>query len=136
MTICDHHYMDEADQFCDRIGIIDHGKIAALGSPSELKSRLMKDVIKVVVEGDYSPVQPDGTRFIARSGDEISFTADNGREALPLLAAALSRAGNRVRAMSLCEPSLDDVFLQFVGRQEEPQGFEELKFRVMLRRRS
>src|SRR5690606_32275673 len=54
------HYMDEADRFCDRVGIIDHGKIAALGSPSELKARLMKDVITVVVDGDYSPVRLDG----------------------------------------------------------------------------
>ncbi|MDD5418991.1 MAG: ATP-binding cassette domain-containing protein [Methanomicrobiaceae archaeon] len=130
------HYMDEADRFCDRVGIIDHGKIAALGSPSELKARLMKDVITVVVDGDYSPVRLDGILCIGRSGDEISFTAENGREALPHLADALQRAGNRVRAMSLREPSLDDVFLQSVGNQEEPQGFEEWKFRMMLRGRS
>ncbi|WP_214021238.1 ATP-binding cassette domain-containing protein [Methanoculleus sp.] len=130
------HYMDEADQFCDRVGIIDHGKIAALGRPSELKARLMKDVITVVVDGDYSPIQIEGTLLIGRSGDEISFTAENGREALPVLADALSRAGNRVRAMSLREPSLDDVFLQSVGRQEEAQGFEEWRYRMMLRGRA
>jgi len=130
------HYMDEADRFCDRVGIIDHGKIAALGKPSELKARLMKDVITVIVDGDYSPVQLDGAVFVGRSGEEILFTAENGREALPALADALNRAGNRVRSMSLREPSLDDVFLQSVGRQEEEHGFEEWKFRMMLRGRS
>jgi ABC-2 type transport system ATP-binding protein len=129
------HYMDEADRFCDRVGIIDHGKIAALGKPSELKARLMKDVVAVVVEGDYAPVELDGAVFLGRSDGEILFTAENGREALPALADVLTRAGNRVRAMSLREPSLDDVFLQAVGRQEEEQGFEEWKYRMMLRGR-
>lgn len=129
------HYMDEADQYCDRVGIINHGKIAALGSPSELKARLMKDVITVVIDGDYSPIQFEGVVFVGQSGDAISFTAENGREALPLLADALKQAGNRVKAMSLREPSLDDVFLQSVGKQEEPKGFEEFKFHMMLHRR-
>lgn len=129
------HYMDEADQYCDRVGIIDHGKVAALGSPAELKARLMKDVITVTVDGQYSPIQVDGTLFVGKSGEEISFTAGNGREALPLLADALSQSGNKIRAMSLREPSLDDVFLQSVGKQEEPQGFEEFKFHMMLHRR-
>ncbi|MDD5144414.1 ATP-binding cassette domain-containing protein [Methanoregula sp.] len=129
------HYMDEADQYCDRVGIISHGKIAALGSPAELKSRLMSDVITVTIEGSFAPVQIEGMVVVGQSDNVISFTAENGREALPLLADALKSAGNRVKAMSLHEPSLDDVFLQSVGKQEEPQGFEELKFHLMLHRR-
>lgn len=129
------HYMDEADRYCDRVGIINHGKIAALGKPSDLKARLMKDVITVTIEGEYSPVSVEGAVFLGQSGDEVSFTAEMGREALPLLADALSRGGNRIKAMALREPSLDDVFLQSVGRQEEPKGFEEWKFRMMLHRR-
>lgn len=129
------HYMDEADQYCDRVGIISKGKIAALGSPTELKARLMKDVITVDVDGDYSPAAIEGVAFVGRSGDALSFTAENGREALPLLADTLTKAGVTVRAMSLREPTLDDVFLQAVGQQEEPHGFEDGKFRIMLRRR-
>ncbi len=129
------HYMDEADKYCDRVGIISHGKVAALGSPAELKARLMNAVITVTLEGNYSPVQLDGLVFVGQSGNAYAFTAENGSEALPLLADALGRAGNRVKAMSLREPSLDDVFLQSVGKQEEPRGFEEMKFRMMLHRR-
>jgi len=129
------HYMDEADQFCDRVGIISRGQIAALGSPTELKARLMKDVITIMVEGDCPSLPVDGIEFIGRTGDEISFSAENGREILPVLADALTRAGVRVRAMSMREPTLDDVFLQAVGSQEEPHGFEYNKFRIMLRRR-
>lgn len=129
------HYMDEADQFCDRVGIISNGKIAALGSPEELKARLMKDVITVRVDGQYTHTPLDGVAYVGQSGDEISFTAENGREALPLLCEALARGSVAVRAMSLHEPTLDDVFLQAVGQQEEPQGFSDAKFRIMLRRR-
>jgi len=129
------HYMDEADQFCDRVGIISRGRIAALGTPAELKARLMKDVITVTVGEVFVPPEVDGVVFVGRNGDEVSFTAENGREALPLLADALGKAGIIVRSMSLREPTLDDVFLQAVGQQEEPRGFEYDKFRIMLRRR-
>jgi len=129
------HYMDEADQFCDRVGIISKGRIAALGTPMELKARLMKDVITARIEGVFSPPFVEGIVFVGQSGDEVSFTAENGREALPLLADALGKSGCTVRALSLREPTLDDVFLQAVGQQEEPHGFEDGKFRTMLRRR-
>ena len=129
------HYMDEADQFCDRVGIISRGRIAALGSPSELKARLMKDVITVRVDGECAPPPLDGVAYVGRTGDELSFTAENGSETLPVLAGSLARTGATIRAMSLREPTLDDVFLQAVGQQEEPHGFEDGKFRIMLRRR-
>lgn len=129
------HYMDEADQFCDRVGIISRGRIAALGTPAELKARLMKDVITATVGGSCTPPEVDGVAYVGRNGDDLSFTAENGREALPLLADALGKAGVAVRSLSLREPTLDDVFLQAVGQQEEPHGFEYNKFRIMLRRR-
>lgn len=128
------HYMDEADKFCDRVGIISKGRIAALGTPMELKARLMKDVITARIEGTFSLPDIDGVAFVGQNGDEVSFTAENGREALPLLSDALGRSCS-VRTLSLREPTLDDVFLQAVGKQEEPHGFEDSKFRIMLRRR-
>jgi ABC-2 type transport system ATP-binding protein len=132
------HYMDEADQYCDRVGVINRGRIVALGSPSDLKARLMKTVITIRVEGECSGVsgpEIDGTAYVGCSGSDLSFTAENGREALPLLADALQRQGIRIREMALREPTLDDVFLQAVGQQEEPGSFNEQKFRIMLRRR-
>jgi ABC-2 type transport system ATP-binding protein len=129
------HYMDEADRFCDRVGIINHGAIVALGKPSDLKSHLMKDVISVTIEGEYHPIHDENLIFLGQSQNEISFTVENGREALALLADALTRAGNKVKSMALREPTLDDVFLQSIGRHDEPAGFEEWKYRMMLRRR-
>jgi ABC-2 type transport system ATP-binding protein len=129
------HYMDEADQFCDRVGIISKGRIAALGTPKELKARLMKDVITAKVEGTFVPPELEGIVYLGNNNDEVSFTAENGREALPVLADALGKSGGIVRSMSLREPTLDDVFIQAVGQQEESHAFDYNKFRIMLRRR-
>lgn len=129
------HYMDEADQFCDRVGIISRGKIVALGSPQDLKARLMKDVITVTITGDCPDLGLAGIAPVGISGNAVTFMAENGREALPLLADAFARAGTAVTSMSLHEPTLDDVFIQAVGAQDDRAGFDYQKFRIMLRRR-
>ncbi|WAC05778.1 MAG: ATP-binding cassette domain-containing protein [Methanoregula sp.] len=129
------HYMDEADQYCDRVGIISFGKIMALGAPAVLKSQLMKDVVTARISGPFTPPEIDGIRFVGRNDDEVSFTVENGREALPLISQALADQGLSVHALSLREPTLDDVFLHAVGSQEEPRSFNDHQFRSMLRRR-
>jgi ABC-2 type transport system ATP-binding protein len=129
------HYMDEADIYCDRVGIISKGKIVALGKPSGLKSELMTDVITAKVSGPVVIPALDGICLVRQAGDEISFTAENGREALPLLAHALSAQGAVVHSLALREPTLDDVFLHAVGNQDEPRHFDDHQFRTMLRRR-
>ena len=129
------HYMDEADQYCDRVGIISKGRIVALGSPSLLKSQLMTDVITARISGPFVPMEIEGIGFIGQKDDEVTFTAENGKEALPLIAQTLSANGMKVHALSLREPDLDDVFLHAVGNQEEPRHFNDHQFRTMLRRR-
>jgi len=129
------HYMDEADQYCDRVGIVSKGRIVALGSPASLKSQLMTDVITAKISGPFVPLDIDGIQFIGQKDDEVTFTAENGKEALPLIAQALAANGMKVHSLSLREPDLDDVFLHAVGRQEEPRHFNDHQFRTMLRRR-
>ncbi|MCK9591345.1 MAG: ATP-binding cassette domain-containing protein [Methanoregula sp.] len=129
------HYMDEADQYCDRVGIVSKGRIVALGSPSSLKSQLMTDVIKARISGPFVPLDIEGIQFIGQKDDEVSFTAENGKEALPLIAQALTANGMNVHSLSLREPDLDDVFLHAVGSEEEPRHFNDQQFRTMLRRR-
>jgi ABC-2 type transport system ATP-binding protein len=129
------HYMDEADRFCDRVGIISRGKIVALGTPAALKAGLEKDVITVTVSGTCAPVDIPGVHVIGGEGDGITFAADNGREAMPLVARALELQGVTVTSLSLREPTLDDVFLHAVGTGEEPGHFNDQQFRTMLRRR-
>jgi len=129
------HYMDEADQYCDRVGIISNGKIMALDTPAALKSQLMKDVITARFSGTFVAPAIEGIRLIACNDGEVSFTAENGREALPLVAQALNRPGMTIHSLSMREPTLDDVFLHAVGTQEEPHNFDDHRFRTMLRRR-
>ena len=129
------HYMDEADQYCDRVGIISNGRVVALGQPSDLKSELMTDVITAKISGTVSIPAIKGVCLVGQTDDEISFTAENGREALPLITQALAAGGAKVRSLSLREPTLDDVFLHAVGSQEEPRNFDDHRFRTMLRRR-
>lgn len=129
------HYMDEADKYCDRVAIISRGSIRAIGEPKALKAQLMKDVITAIISGEYSPVELSGIRYLGRKENEVTFTAENGREALPLIAESLSTLGMKVHSLSLHEPTLDDVFLNVVGSSDEPRSFNDKQFRVMLRRR-
>ena len=130
------HYMDEADRFCDRVGIISKGTLLALAPPQSLKDRLGNDVITASIDGTFRDPRIDGVTLFAYANDEASFLAENGREALVLLAEGFSKAGVRVRSLALREPTLDDVFLHTVGKPEEPAGFDQTKFRTMLRRRA
>ncbi|GAB6285221.1 MAG: hypothetical protein STSR0009_14220 [Methanoregula sp.] len=129
------HYMDEADQYCDRVGIVSNGRVVALGQPSSLKSQLMTDVITAKISGPCVPLELEGIQFVGQKDDEITFTAENGKEALPRIAQSLTENGIQVRSLSLREPTLDDVFLHAVGKQEEPHHFNDQQFRTMLRRR-
>jgi ABC-2 type transport system ATP-binding protein len=129
------HYMDEADKFCDRVAIIDRGKIVAMDSPAKLKSGIGKDVITANVSGEFKALNIEGIRFLGREVDIIKFMAESGSEALPLLSEALSKQGLKVHSLSVREPSLDDVFLQKVGTEEEQGSFDDYKFRTLLRRR-
>ena len=130
------HYMDEADQYCDRIAIIDKGAIAAVDSPKNLKAELKSNIITVRISGAFHDVDIPGVSLIRKNDDMVCFMADNGREALPLVSRALEISGMTVHSLSLHEPTLDDVFLQRVGPYEESGHFNDLQFRTMLRRRS
>jgi ABC-2 type transport system ATP-binding protein len=129
------HYMDEADQFCDRVGIISRGRLVALGEPASLKTHLMNDVITARITGRFADAGIEGIRFIGRKGDEVSFATENGKEAFPLVAKVLADQGMQVHTLSLRQPTLDDVFLEAVGTNEEPRYFNDRQYRVMLRRR-
>jgi ABC-2 type transport system ATP-binding protein len=117
------HYLDEADALCDRILIIDHGRIAASGTPAELKRRVSGDVVTFELSdadaaerGRALLAQQDGVREVSVAGHEIRVSVDSGEaQALPLMR-ALDRAGIAVAALRMAHPSLDDVFLTLTGR--------------------
>ena len=129
------HYMDEADHACDRVAIIDKGRLVAVDTPQALKHHYASDVISVRIPGKYTPVSGDFFAPLGNTGNDYSFSTDDGIETLPELKSLLEEAGNRIEGVSLRTATLDDVFLQLIHTREEPAGFDERKFRTMLRRR-
>ena len=115
------HYLEEADALCDRILVIDYGKIVAEGAPEDLKRRISGDVITLSVSGGPDAAKGvlashEGVRDTAVSGRSLRLTVDRGEEALPGLLRALDAAGITLESIQLARPSLDDVFLTVTGR--------------------
>ncbi len=116
------HYLDEADALCDRVAIIDHGEIVALGTPDELKRRIGGDVITLQVADDLRDRalsliegEADVRKSMIEDGT-IRLYVENGDTAVPKLLRLLDEADISVQAISLHRPSLNDVFLQQTGR--------------------
>jgi ABC-2 type transport system ATP-binding protein len=115
------HYLEEADALCDRIAIIDHGKIVALGTPDELKRQVAGDV--VVVGTDDGAVralellksQPF-VREATLADGIVRLYVDRGETAMPQILRTLDSAGIALASLALNRPSLDDVFLRQTGR--------------------
>jgi ABC-2 type transport system ATP-binding protein len=115
------HYLEEADVLCDRVLVIDQGKIIAEGVPEELKRRISGDVVTLTVSGSPDRAQAilagrPGVREIAVDGKAIRMTVEQGEEALPGMLRALDGEGITMESIQLARPTLDDVFLTLTGR--------------------
>jgi ABC-2 type transport system ATP-binding protein len=108
------HYMDEAEH-CDRIAIIDGGRIVALDTPAALKQQVGKDVVRIHTADDDAAMSALQRIFQiepTRSEDAIRFSVPDGHRFVPRLFAEL---GVAIHAVSVARPSLDDVFMAFTG---------------------
>jgi ABC-2 type transport system ATP-binding protein len=131
------HYLDEADQLSDRVAIVDHGRVIALGTPDELKRRYSADTISVTP--DPGTAVPTLARELARdlarelagvpyvgSADvedgTIRLTVTDTTRAMAAVFGVLAARGIPVRAASVARPSLDDVFLRETGRSLRDKG--------------
>jgi len=118
------HYMDEADRLCDRIAIVDHGKLVALDSPQALKENVPgTNVIEVQFTG-----APDGweqklhqlphvTSVQAQSAGMYRVLSDNGSNTTTHLVSMAVEAGVAMKSLSVQNTTLDDVFVHYTGRQ-------------------
>jgi ABC-2 type transport system ATP-binding protein len=115
------HYLDEADALCDRVAIIDYGKIVAEGTPEELKREIAGDIVTLSVKGGQEralDVLKDQL-FVREAGVEegsVRLYVDRGEEAMPKILRLLDAAGLQLMTIDLHRPSLDDVFLRKTGR--------------------
>jgi ABC-2 type transport system ATP-binding protein len=120
------HYMEEADMLCDRIGIIDKGKIVALDTPAGLKAGLGGDIVRIKTktqgaEGIISRF--DFVRKVEHSDGFLVLSVDSAKKALPVLLQAIE-----AESAEFASPTLNDVFIQLTGRNIKEQaegGFME-----------
>jgi ABC-2 type transport system ATP-binding protein len=115
------HYLDEADALCDRVAIIDYGKIVAEGTPEELKRAVAGDVVTLSVAGDQQPALDllAGQPFVREAkldGGSVLLYVDRGEVAMPAILRLLDGASLQLSTVELHRPSLDDVFLRQTGR--------------------
>ncbi|MBO3744452.1 ATP-binding cassette domain-containing protein [Streptosporangiaceae bacterium NEAU-GS5] len=114
------HYLDEADALCDRLVIIDNGKIVAEGTPGELKKEVAGDVVTLKLKGsdeaeDVLKAQPYIKEVRAEDGLLRAYL-DDGEHGLPMMLRALEERNLTLESISLDRATLDDVFLKHTGR--------------------
>tara|TARA_B100001765_G_scaffold197710_1_gene148560 strand:+ start:485 stop:1408 length:924 start_codon:yes stop_codon:yes gene_type:complete len=114
------HYLEEADFLCDRIGIIDQGKILVENSPSELKEKLGGDIIEIMVDEVNNIKKELEKQSIVKNVDineqNLRIEVEKGDIALPIILEVCSSKGIIVKRASLTRPSLDEVFLKYTGK--------------------
>jgi ABC-2 type transport system ATP-binding protein len=131
------HYMDEADYLCERVAIIDRGRIVAMDAPARLKSLLGGDVVDLLAgEGEERLEErlrrEDWIKVVRRQERWLFLTMENGDRRIPRLLELARQSGVSVSAVNLHQPSLEDVFLHFTGRSmREEEGPADAGFRFV-----
>jgi ABC-2 type transport system ATP-binding protein len=114
------HYLEEADALCDRVAIIDHGKIVVVGSPEELKHGLGGDVITLGIkeDADVSELirEVEHVKDVKREDGSYRIKAEYGEITTPSIIEALRKKGYTVTKLSLTEPTLNEVYLEYTGK--------------------
>jgi len=128
------HYMDEAE-YCDRIAIMDHGRIVVIDSPEALKASVGRDRVQIQTGDDQAAIAALKERFgidAAVHDGAITFAVPSGEEFVPRLFAEL---GMPIRSVSVSRPSLDDVFMNYTGTTiRDAEAGRASAWRMMARR--
>ena len=118
------HYMEEADQLCDRLAIVDHGRLLALGTPSELKASTGADtIVTVSASGDLDALaaalreRVPGAQQAARVENTVVLEVQGLQGVIPSVFGAAESAGFDVTDISVSEPSLETVFINLTGKE-------------------
>jgi ABC-2 type transport system ATP-binding protein len=123
------HYMDEAEN-CDRIAIIDHGKIVAIDTPEALKASVGKDRVQIQTADDARAIAALADAFGIQAAvheGAVTFSVASGEQFVPRLFAELPVP---IRSVSVSRPSLDDVFMSYTGttiRDAEASGTDAMR---------
>ena len=117
------HYMEEADSLCDRIGIIDHGKIQVIDTPKSMKSAIGNEIISFnLVDGKANQntliEQINEIEFVKEAKnkqDLITVFSTKSNEVIPKIFQESAKLEMRIRSLTLKQPTLDDVFISYTG---------------------
>lgn len=132
------HDMLEADTLCDRIAIMNRGDIAALGTPTELKSTINGDLVTLTLSGPATNVllpRELGSIVHADQDNNIKIQTDHAETALPKLIEFFSKTRLRIESISVSRPTLDDVFTKYTKSSlSEDEGAGMYREARMIRR--
>jgi len=136
------HYLEEADMLCDRIAIIDYGKIIIMGTPNDLKEGLGGDIMTLSIQdsnADISDLIKEVPRVkeVKKQEGAYRIKVIDGEETAPTIIEAVRAGGHKVTRLSLTKPTLDEVYLEYTGRtlreeEETKEGFRAQ--RIAMRR--
>jgi ABC-2 type transport system ATP-binding protein len=137
------HYMEEADELCDRIAVIDHGKIIALDTPERLKDSLGGDIIRIETATPSKLVsllkrKKVGSKVREFGSNGVEITSKNGGTLIPKLIAIAAKEKILIDSTTIKRPTLEDVFISLTGkaiREEEGDGNSAIMKRFMGGRR-
>ena len=135
------HYMEEADELCDRVAIIDHGKIIALDTPKNLKELLGGDVIVLKLENGANRAAEilkkiPGMKNVKQIGSEITMTVSGAEKKVPVVLRKVERHRLKVASVEIRKPTLEDVFIHYTGRSIRDEKASAVdRLRVMRMRR-
>jgi ABC-2 type transport system ATP-binding protein len=133
------HYLEEADSLCDRIAIIDHGKIVVTGTPTELKDSLGGDIISLSIQKD-TDILPliqkiAHVKEVKKENGSYMIKSESGEVTAPLIIEALRKEGHVVTRLSLTKPTLNEVYLQYTGKSMRDAADESKEAGVAMRMR-
>jgi len=126
------HYMEEADRLCDRVGIVDGGKIQVIDSPENLKNAMGNEVISIILDENkiHDSFLPklkeiEFVKNITEDGSKLTLFVSNGTQVIPKIFQISSELDVKITTISLTRPTLDDVFLSYTGHEirDDDSGF-------------
>ena len=137
------HYMEEADKLCDRIGIMDNGKIQVIDTPENMKNALGNEVISLTIEertnrdSFLSEIKKiEFVKKINEDGSKLTLFASNGTKIIPTIFQISSELDITITSISLTQPTLDDVFISYTGHEirSDDSGFNRKREHAKMKR--
>jgi ABC-2 type transport system ATP-binding protein len=131
------HYLEEADSLCDRVAIVDHGKIIVTGTPTELKDSLGGDIITLSIESDTDITElirnVAHVKDVKKENGSYMIKSEVGEVTAPLIIETLMKKNEVVTRLSLTKPTLNEVYLEYTGKSMRDAA-DEVRESAMMRR--